>query len=115
MGLAPTDMIQAAASLAWQDSDHVEERRLLFKSKRRVFLDLFAELGLAVYPGSSTLFLWVGVPSGKTDTGYVEELLGRGILCSPGSFFGDGQEGFFRLALVPSLEQCEAAAAIWPR
>jgi len=115
MGLAPTDMVQAAAIAAWQDSDHVEERRLLFKSKRQVFLDLFGELGLDVYPGSSTLFLWVRVPEGKTDTGYAEELLGVGILCSPGSFFGDGQEGFFRLALVPSLQQCEAAAAIWPR
>ena len=115
MGLAPTDMVQAAAIAAWQDSDHVEERRLLFKSKRQVFLDLFGELGLDVYPGSSTLFLWIRVPEGKTDTGYAEELLGVGILCSPGSFFGDGQEGFFRLALVPSLQQCEAAAGIWPR
>lgn len=115
MGLAPTEMVQAAAIVAWQDSEHVEERRLLFKQKRQVFLDLFADLGLQVYPSSSTLFLWVGVPAGKTDTGYVEELLGSGILCSPGSFFGDGQEEFFRLALVPSVEQCEAAAAIWPR
>lgn len=115
MGLAPTEMVQSAAIVAWGDSEHVEERRLLFKSKRQVFLDLFAELGLEVYPGSSTLFLWIGVPEGKTDTGYVEELLRVGILCSPGSFFGDGQEGFFRLALVPSLEQCEAAAALWPR
>ncbi len=114
MGLAPTDMVQAAAIAAWTDTDHVEERRLLFKRKRQVFLDLFAAMGLSVYPGSSTLFLWVEVPTGKTDTGYVEELLAVGILCSPGSFFGDGQEGFFRLALVPSLQQCQAAAAIWP-
>ncbi len=115
MGLAPTDMVQHAATVAWQDSDHVEERRQLFMAKRRVFLDLFDELGLAVYPGTSTLFLWVHVPPGKTDTGYVEELLASGILCAPGSFFGDGQEGFFRLALVPSLEHCKAAAALWPR
>ena len=84
-------------------------------AKRQVFLDLFAELGLEVYPGSATLFLWIHVPADKTDTGYCEELLSHGILCSPGSFFGDGQDGFFRLALVPSLDQCREAASIWPR
>lgn len=115
MGLAPTDMVQHAAIVAWRDADHVEERRQLFMAKRQVFLDLFAELGIDVYPGSATLFLWAKVPAGKTDEGYAEELLDEGILCSPGSFFGDGQDAFFRLALVPTLDQCKEAAAIWPR
>ena len=115
MGLAPTDMVQEAAVVAWSETEHVAERRDLFKAKRQVLLDLFAELDLTVYPGSSTLFLWVEVPSGKTDHGYVEQLLKDGILCSPGSFFGEGQEAFFRLALVPTLEQCKKAAALWPR
>ena len=115
MGVAPTDMVQRAAAVAWADPDHVEERRLLFRSKRQVFVDLFAELGLEVWDDPSTLFLWVRVPEGKTDMGYVEELLGHGILCSPGSFFGSGQEGFFRLALVPSVDECRQAAALWPR
>ena len=115
MGLAPTDMVQEAAIAAWSDADHVVERRDLFRAKRQVFLDLFTELGLSVYPGSSTLFLWVEVASGMTDYAYVEHLLKKGILCSPGSFFGEGQEAFFRLALVPNLEQCKKAAALWPR
>lgn len=115
MGLAPTDPVQAAAEVAWRDEAHVEQRRQLFGRKRRVFLELFAERGLEVYPGPSTLFVWVRVPAGKTDVGYVEELLAHGILASPGSFFGGGQEGFFRLALVPSLEDCRRAAARWPR
>jgi succinyldiaminopimelate transaminase len=115
MGLAPTDMVQHAATAAWQDGDHVEERRRLFMAKRQVFLDLFAELGLEVYPGSATLFLWTRVPEGKTGESYSEELLEKGILCSPGSFFGEGQDEFLRLALVPTLDQCQEAAAIWPR
>ena len=40
---------------------------------------------------------------------------GVGIVVSPGSFFGKGQERFFRVALVPSLAECEAAAKAWPR
>ena len=115
MGLAPIDPVQAAAAVAWTDRAHVEERRQLFGRKREVFLELFAELGLEVYPGPSTLFVWVRVPAGKTDTDYVEELLAHGILASPGSFFGAGQQGFFRLALVPSLDDCRRAAVRWPR
>jgi succinyldiaminopimelate transaminase len=114
MGLAPTDPVQAAAAVAWSERAHVEERRALFARKREVFLARFAALGLEVYPGPSTLFLWVRVPPGRSDADYVDELLGHGILASPGSFFGRGQEGFFRLALVPSLEDCERAAARWP-
>ncbi|MCB9888853.1 MAG: succinyldiaminopimelate transaminase [Planctomycetes bacterium] len=114
MGVAPTDMVQAAATVAWSDTAHVAERRALFGAKRAVFLELFAQRGMRAYPGSATLFLWVEVPEGFTDQGYCELLLRHGILCSPGSFFGPGQEGFFRLALVPSLDHCRAAAALWP-
>lgn len=115
MGLAPTEMVQRAAAVAWADAAHVEERRQLFKRKRAVFLQRFAELGIEVYPGPSTLFLWARVPAGRSDLEYVESLLEVGILCSPGSFFGSGQGDFFRLALVPSLEQCTQAASLWPQ
>jgi succinyldiaminopimelate transaminase len=115
MGVAPTEPVQAAAAVAWADAEHVEARRRLFAAKRDVLLRAFAELGLSVYPGKAGLFLWVRVPPGHTDVGYAEALLQRGILASPGSFFGPGQEGFIRLALVPSAAECARAAALWPR
>ncbi len=114
MGVAPTDMVQAAAAVAWADSAHVAERRQLFKAKRQVFLDLFGQRGMEVYPGSSTLFLWIKVPKGSSDVAYAETCLQAGIVASPGSFFGPGQEEFFRLALVPSLLECKEAAELWP-
>ena len=42
-------------------------------------------------------------------------MLDSGIVISPGSFFGEGQDRFFRVALVPSLEECKQAVQIWPR
>jgi acetylornithine aminotransferase len=42
----------------------------------------------------------------------VELLLERGVLIYPGSFFGPSGEGYVRFALVPTLEECERAAAI---
>ena len=39
-----------------------------------------------------------------------ERLLESGVIVAPGSFFG--LPGYFRLALVPPLETCVAAASI---
>jgi aspartate/methionine/tyrosine aminotransferase len=35
-----------------------------------------------------------------------------GIVVSPGRFFGPGGEGFIRLALVPTVDECVAAADV---
>jgi succinyldiaminopimelate transaminase len=115
MGNAPQDFVQAASTVAWSDSAHVEERRQLFAEKRRVLKDHFRKIGLAVYPGTASLFLWVGVPEGMTDLAYAQRCAEHGVLVAPGSFFGKGQERFFRVALVPSLEDCVAATKVWPR
>ena len=41
-----------------------------------------------------------------------EQLLERGVLVSPGTYFGPSGAGYVRFALVPTLEECERAAAI---
>ena len=115
MGVAPTLPAQAAAEAAWADWDHVVERQQCFARKRDILLAMFERLGLAVYPGTAGLFLWVSVPERQTDVEYAENLLRRGIVVSPGSFFGSGQDRFVRLALVPSVDECRRAAEIWPR
>ena len=54
-----------------------------------------------------TTFYWVVV--------FFARLLEHGIVVSPGESFGAGGEGYFRLALVPSLEQIEQAIAVWEK
>ena len=41
--------------------------------------------------------------------------LSRAGIVSPGESFGAGGEGYFRVALVPTLEQIEQAIAAWER
>jgi len=55
------------------------------------------------------------VPVGVSDVDYALRCREVGIVTAPGSFFGRGQERFVRLALVPTVEECKAAAAIWPK
>jgi succinyldiaminopimelate transaminase len=114
MGVSSPAFIQAAAAAAWREPRHVEERLAVFAEKRNALLEVLRARGVDVYPASAGLFLWVAVPEGTTDVEYAERLLERGIVVSPGSHFGEGQERFVRLALVPSADECRAVADHWP-
>lgn len=115
MGLSSPIWTQAAATAAWSDEAHAEERRRIFAEKRRILLDMCERLGLQVYPSTAALFLWIQVPASETDQSYAEKLLDHGILVSPGSFYGPGQERYVRVALSPTVEECRLAAQAWPR
>lgn len=106
-GTASPDFVQAAAVAAWSDDGHAADRRTLFTAKRRILERAFEELGMEVVASRAGLYLWVRVGD---DVLITDRLLGAGIVVSPGRSFGDGGEGYIRLALVPTLEECDAAA-----
>ncbi|HTP26426.1 MAG TPA: succinyldiaminopimelate transaminase [Anaeromyxobacteraceae bacterium] len=111
-GVASPDFVSAAAVAAWSDDAHAEERRRIFRKKRDRFLAFFAEHGLSCDGSEATLYLWVRVPSGHTSASYALALLEAGIVVAPGTAFGAG-EGYVRVALVPTLSECEEAIAAW--
>ncbi|MDA1195639.1 MAG: succinyldiaminopimelate transaminase [Planctomycetota bacterium] len=113
MGLAQTEWVQAASAAAWSDEAHVAERRRIFGEKRALMTAGLAALGLEVYPTTSTFYLWVSAPAGTNGDDYALALLEHGIVVSPGSMFGAGNEQFFRLALVPSVAGCREALERW--
>jgi N-succinyldiaminopimelate aminotransferase len=109
VGTAPQEFVQHASVVAWDDEAHVERTRDAYRAKREVLLPALERKGVRVAGGrSATMFLWLEAPSGDV----VQRLLERGVIVSPGTFFGSAGEGYFRLALVPTLEECRRAAAI---
>ena len=80
---------------------------MLFTAKRRILERAFDELGVEIVASRAGLYLWVRVGD---DLAVTDRLLDAGIVVAPGRFFGEGGEGFIRLALVPTLEECEEAA-----
>jgi succinyldiaminopimelate transaminase len=106
-GTASPDFVQEAAIAAWSDDGHAADRRMLFTSKRRIIERAFVELGMEIVASQAGLYLWVRVGD---DLGITDRLLSAGIVVSPGRFFGEGGEGFIRLALVPTMGECEEAA-----
>ena len=112
VGTAPQEFVQRASVVAWNDEDHVEETRALYRAKRDVLLRALSRGGVRVAASEATMYLWVEVPDSETSEQFAERLLETGIVVSPGSYFGEAGEGYVRLALVPTLADCRRAAAI---
>jgi acetylornithine aminotransferase len=113
-GVGSPEFIQAAATAAWTDDAHAHERREIFRRKRDRFLAFFRAHGLHADASDATLYLWVRVPAGETSAGYALRLLEQGIVVAPGTAFGAG-EGYVRVALVPTLGECEVAIEAWSK
>ena len=112
VGTAPQEFVQRAAVVAWSDEEHVEVARSRYARKRALFLELFARKGIRVAGAAATMYLWVAVPGGETSEEFAERLLEHGVVIAPGSYLGPSGEGYARLALVPTEEECARAVAI---
>jgi acetylornithine aminotransferase len=111
-GAAPQEFVQRASVVAWSDEAHVERTRDAYRRKRDVFLPLLDRKGWRVAASTATMYLWVEVAGEETSEACAKRLLRHGVVVAPGSYLGDSGEGYIRLALVPTLEECERAAAI---
>jgi succinyldiaminopimelate transaminase len=111
-GVGSPDFVQAAATAAWADDDHVSERRALFRAKRDRLASFLRSRGYEVSGSQGAIYLWVKVPVPNSEL-FFARLLEQGIVVSPGESFGPGGEGYFRMALVPTLEQIEHAIQAW--
>jgi succinyldiaminopimelate transaminase len=110
VGVTPQEFVQRASVVAWGDERHVREVRDVYARKRALFLELFDSVGIRVAGSVATFYLWVAVPDGRTSLEWSMELLDRAdVVVAPGSFFGPGGEGYVRLAMVPTYEECRRA------
>jgi len=113
-GVGSPEFVGPAAVAAWSEDAHAAERREIFRKKRDRFLRFFAGHGLEADCSEATLYLWVKVPAGETSGSYARRLLEEGIVVAPGTAFGAG-DGYVRVALVPTLAECEEAVEAWAR
>ena len=59
-----------------------------------------------------TSTIGIEAPPGESAEELAARLLEHGLIVSPGTFFGPSGEGYWRMALVPTIEECRRAAAI---
>ncbi|TMK27822.1 MAG: aminotransferase class I/II-fold pyridoxal phosphate-dependent enzyme [Actinobacteria bacterium] len=112
VGTAPQEFVQRASIVAWGDETHVERVRDIYRRKRDVLLPVLQSKGIRVAGSVATMYLWLEVPGDESSEEFAARLLERGLIVSPGSFFGPAGEGYWRMALVATEEECRRAAAI---
>ena len=112
VGTAPQEFVQRASVVAWGDEEHVTRAREVYGRKREVLLGALDALGWRVAGSEATMYLWVEVPAGESSEELAGRLLEHGIVVAPGAYLGASGEGYVRIALVPTVEDCERAAAI---
>jgi len=109
VGTAPQEFVQRASVVAWGDEEHVERNRALYARKRALLLGVFERAGLRVAGSAATMYLWVATREGESSEAFAERLLEAGVVVTPGVYLGPSGEGYVRLALVPTEDECAVA------
>jgi len=105
--------VQAAAATALDDwADFVPRNIAKFQERRDAAVAAFRENGFECDAPRGTMYLWIPLPEHITSAEFAEFLMEEeGVIVLPGSSFGAGGEGFFRVSFVTSPERIREAAA----
>ncbi len=105
--------VAAAAALNGPD-DCIREMRSIYKKRRDVMVESFAQAGWQIPAPSSSMFAWVPIPDRFKELGSLEfsKLLieKADVAVAPGIGFGEHGDGYVRLALVENEQRIRQAA-----
>jgi LL-diaminopimelate aminotransferase len=104
--------VQAASAAALDDwSEFVPRNIAVFEERRDAAVAAFRENGFDCVAPKATMYLWISLPGHITSAEFAEFLMEEeGVIVLPGSSFGKGGEGFFRVSFVTSPERIREAA-----
>ena len=105
--------IQAAAVAAldsWET--FLPRNREIFRERRDAAVAAFRDAGFACETPKATMYLWIPLPEGVSSAAFADRLMeDEGVIVLPGSGFGAGGEGFFRISFITSPARIREAAA----
>jgi LL-diaminopimelate aminotransferase len=104
--------VQAAAVAAIESwADFVPGNVAVFKERRDAAVKAFHAAGFSGDVPRATMYLWLALPEGVPSAAFADRLLeDEGVVVLPGSAFGVGGEGFFRVSFITSPERLAEAA-----
>src|SRR5438067_247593 len=104
--------VQAAGAEVMKQAERIASGYAAqFKERRDAILPALRANGFEVETPRATLYVWIPLPEGLASAAFqMRALEDVGVVTLPGSAFGAGAEGFFRIALtVPSPRLIEVA------
>ena len=108
LGLIPPAPIQAALTAVLGDDDHVALQKERYRARRDVLLPAVLAAGFRVDHSEAGLYLWATRGESALET--VEWCATRGILVTPGDFYGEAGGKHVRIALTATDDQIAEAA-----
>ena len=104
--------IQAAGVAALESwAEFVPRNLAVFKERRDAAVQSFREAGFLCDVPKATMYLWLRLPDDVPSALFAERLLeDEGVVIMPGSSFGAGGEGFFRISFITAPERIAEAA-----
>lgn len=82
-----------------------------FKERRDAAVAAFREAGFACEIPRAAMYLWIPLPEGVASAEFGDRLLQQeGVIVMPGSAFGPGGEGFFRVSFIVPPDRMREAA-----
>ncbi len=98
MGMMVPLPIQKAVTVALSDESHVREQANRYKNRRKVLIDALQSLGFTIEFSEAGLYIWC--TRGEEDWSTVRWFAERGVLVTPGHFYGDKGARHVRIALT---------------
>ena len=104
--------VQAASAAALDDwADFVPRNIAVFEERRNAAVEAFRANGFDCEMPKATMYLWIRLPENITSAEFADLLMEEeGVIVLPGSSFGKGGEGFFRVSFITSPDRLREAA-----
>ena len=113
-GCAMSPVVQEISAIAWEDEEHVQVNRDLYRQKYTAVLEILSPVIEISYPPAS-FYLWLKTPI--DDVEFTQKLfIQQNVTVLPGSFLSRTAHGInpgknrVRIALVAPIEECIEAA-----
>jgi aspartate/methionine/tyrosine aminotransferase len=101
--------VQKAMTAALSDDEHVAQQRARYNARKDLMRPALVAVGFTVEFSDSGLYLWCTRNEDAWTS--VDWLAERGILATPGSFYGALGKNHIRIAMTATDAQIEAAVA----
>ena len=100
----------AEAAFSPQGKQQIGELINFYLTNARLLREGLEAVGITVYGGVNAPYVWLRTPDSMTSWNFFDHLIDNAHLVgTPGSGFGAGGEGYFRLSAFNSRENIEAA------
>lgn len=104
--------VQRAAQAIYtpQGKKEIQENIDYYMANARIIRESLEEIGLTIFGGVNSPYIWVKTPSGLTSWEFFDLLLNEvKVVGTPGVGFGPSGEGYFRITAFNTLENTKEA------